>query len=565
VIVVGAKNRSEITDEATRPRINVQITSGIDPGETGDGIIHGRITILDSNTGSKWYLDEDMAFADDGSFVIGGTVLLEGINYYLIERLGGGGEISGRIVLDLPAYAGPFEVGDTYVMPNGVSGIVKELNTEFGVKVAFCGIFDLDEFPGWNITGYSTNVPYYSKIKSRVFYDKYWTDNFYDAKYFIMASGGDADSELTVCSVFTIIPFGGVNKIVVNSFLMPAPFGITYSSLSANNADIWPSNSSLAIGDNVVFSGGKLWRVNHGDYPDIRISSGTFYFGTLRSFTQYSTYVSFVISENELMHIKTNEPYIREKCRFQFNGLITQKFQQSITTSVYNDSHAAVVFSGDDPYMLAENDDVEEIVKGIGLYDISHICLCIEGDTSNTARILKENEFTVINYESQYGGLLALERSIGCSDILVYGTQGNYQRLAFGIVKGPKVKETVNQKKYSQVFSIPASSAGSVNFRVIKPGYITGYSVSISVLNATTTSALGPGSHTHPANITLLSTINIADFSSLPTSDPGSANYGSYSVWRTTSGGTVTVYVKNFPAASVTTLAFARSPCPFYT
>jgi hypothetical protein len=110
VIVVGAINRSEITDEATRPRINVQITSGIDPGETGDGIIHGRITILDSNTGSKWYLDEDMAFADTGSFVIGGSVLLEGINYYLIERLGGGGGEPSVLVTLTGNYA-TFTVG----------------------------------------------------------------------------------------------------------------------------------------------------------------------------------------------------------------------------------------------------------------------------------------------------------------------------------------------------------------------------------------------------------------------------------------------------------------------
>jgi hypothetical protein len=107
VIVVGAINRSEITDEATRPRINVQITSGIDPGETGDGIIHGRITILDSNTGSKWYLDEDMAFADTGSFVIGGSVTIGSVGYYLIERLGGGtGTGDGNCIITVPYSVG---------------------------------------------------------------------------------------------------------------------------------------------------------------------------------------------------------------------------------------------------------------------------------------------------------------------------------------------------------------------------------------------------------------------------------------------------------------------------
>ena len=94
VIVVGAINRSEIDDEEPRPRINVQITSGIDPGETGDGIIHGRITVLDTNADEYWYLDEDMAFADTGSFVIGGSVVIGSVNYYLIERLGVGSEDS---------------------------------------------------------------------------------------------------------------------------------------------------------------------------------------------------------------------------------------------------------------------------------------------------------------------------------------------------------------------------------------------------------------------------------------------------------------------------------------
>ena len=87
VIVVGAINRSEIDDEDPRPRINVQITSGIDPGETGDGIIHGRITVLDTNTDDYWYLDNDMEFKQEAdNFVIGAYNAISGINYYLIEQ-----------------------------------------------------------------------------------------------------------------------------------------------------------------------------------------------------------------------------------------------------------------------------------------------------------------------------------------------------------------------------------------------------------------------------------------------------------------------------------------------
>jgi hypothetical protein len=91
IVVVGIKNKSEVTDGATRPRINVQVSNGIAVGATGEGHVHGRISVLGTNSGSKWYLDENMAFADTGSFVIGGSVTIGTINYYLIERLGGGG------------------------------------------------------------------------------------------------------------------------------------------------------------------------------------------------------------------------------------------------------------------------------------------------------------------------------------------------------------------------------------------------------------------------------------------------------------------------------------------
>jgi hypothetical protein len=87
VIVVGAINRSEIDDEEPRPRINVQITSGIDPGETGDGIIHGRITVLDEvNRNGKWYYEEYVS--GNGDFTqYGISDATKGCNQ--IYRLGG--------------------------------------------------------------------------------------------------------------------------------------------------------------------------------------------------------------------------------------------------------------------------------------------------------------------------------------------------------------------------------------------------------------------------------------------------------------------------------------------
>jgi hypothetical protein len=110
IIVVGIKNTAEVTDGATRPRINVQVSDGIAPGATGEGHVHGRISVLGSNTGSKWYLDEDMAFADDGSFVIGGSVTIGSVNYYLIERLGGAaGEPS--VIVTLTGNYATFTVG----------------------------------------------------------------------------------------------------------------------------------------------------------------------------------------------------------------------------------------------------------------------------------------------------------------------------------------------------------------------------------------------------------------------------------------------------------------------
>ena len=90
IIIVGIKLKSETTDSETRPRMFVQVTNKLPVGSIGEGHVNGRISVLAANSGNKWYLDDTMAFADTGSFIIGAGKVVGTINYFLIERLGGG-------------------------------------------------------------------------------------------------------------------------------------------------------------------------------------------------------------------------------------------------------------------------------------------------------------------------------------------------------------------------------------------------------------------------------------------------------------------------------------------